>query len=631
MIDIWTILGITLAASLTGLLLLVVKGLFRDKLNARWHYLIWAVFLVRLLVPVGQRLFQTPLALTSAIPLPLFLNYCRYQVSKLAGAALWEDRLFQVYKMGAAALLLYYALAYVWLWLRIRKGEPGGEEIRRQVQKIADKYQVRGCRRIRICSWTFGPFVCGLFRPVLVLPDRWRGKEENLPVESVILHELLHMQYGDVVVNLLLHVIRILNWFNPFLWYILGEIQNDNEALCDQRVLERLNASCHKEYGQTLLDMADQADPPLIGTTHMTGGGRNIRLRLQRMVDLTHVPRKNTLISLCITLILTMACVGYAPREARFETGALATRGQWERMLLRASFYEVSTPQEALYIYMRAFSERNLAYMALVIPEAEREAYEDWALEQHKLGRCLGAGLCDQGEENKYFYQAGEAALEILEFTEEEEEYRVRVGVFPSVRTEEEGDFQLFLRIRKEYGWKIWVTGRAAFEQKEHSYYGSYLEPENQKSLEGELFQAEVSRCRHPSFNTLPFGGIFYLGDQPEGFETCFSQEDWRLRIRLSYLGEEDLRGKQLGIAYGPVEQFPENMRQRISTNGPDSAYSSSDGTGGAVWTLPADWDKTKELTCSIGEQSDWEKIKTWWLGIYVDGQLREEFLWEDN
>lgn len=41
MADIWTILEITLSASLTAGLLLAVKALFRDKLDARWHYLVW--------------------------------------------------------------------------------------------------------------------------------------------------------------------------------------------------------------------------------------------------------------------------------------------------------------------------------------------------------------------------------------------------------------------------------------------------------------------------------------------------------------------------------------------------------------------------------------------------------------
>ena len=41
MTNLWTVLYFTLGITLTGLMLVLFKRLFRDKLSARWHYLVW--------------------------------------------------------------------------------------------------------------------------------------------------------------------------------------------------------------------------------------------------------------------------------------------------------------------------------------------------------------------------------------------------------------------------------------------------------------------------------------------------------------------------------------------------------------------------------------------------------------
>ena len=57
MTNLWTVLYFTLGITLTGLMLVLFKRLFRDKLSARWHYLVWLVLLVRAILPENLRLF----------------------------------------------------------------------------------------------------------------------------------------------------------------------------------------------------------------------------------------------------------------------------------------------------------------------------------------------------------------------------------------------------------------------------------------------------------------------------------------------------------------------------------------------------------------------------------------------
>ena len=69
----------------------------------------------------------------------------------------------------------------------------------------------------------------------------------------MLLHELLHLQYRDVLWGLVLCLARCVHWCNPLLWYCANQAGNDLEALCDQRVLERLEGEERREYGRILL------------------------------------------------------------------------------------------------------------------------------------------------------------------------------------------------------------------------------------------------------------------------------------------------------------------------------------------------------------------------------------------
>ena len=64
--DLLNIFEMFLLSSLIGsvivLMILIIKGLFRNKLNATFHYYLWLILLIKLIIPVGP---QTPLSITN--------------------------------------------------------------------------------------------------------------------------------------------------------------------------------------------------------------------------------------------------------------------------------------------------------------------------------------------------------------------------------------------------------------------------------------------------------------------------------------------------------------------------------------------------------------------------------------
>lgn len=343
--DIWQVIQFSAAASVVAAVILGLKLLFHDKLDARWHYLIWLVLLVRMLVPVQLDKIRTPVSLFGSIPVLRWLGMGERAVHR-AGFDGTAHALFLGYLAGTAAFLLYDLTGYLLLRLRIasaKEGVPGdsgrssifraSEGVCRRVEETAQKYGLKACSQICVQD-TPTPYVCGLWKTALVLTremacrleaqDRAAGAFD--PDEAVIVHELLHRKYKDVPVNFLIRLVRALNWFNPFLWYVTGVVQNDGEALCDQRVLEYLEQKregengYEREYGLLLIRMAEgrERNPAKAGTSNMANSFRNMKTRIRRIADFKKVPPGIGPVTLCITVMLSASSIGYCREESYF-------------------------------------------------------------------------------------------------------------------------------------------------------------------------------------------------------------------------------------------------------------------------------------------------------------------------
>lgn len=433
MYNIWDFLNFTISASIVGLFLLLIKALFHDKLTAKWHYAIWIVLLARLIVPLQNTFITSPLSLLGSVRLNEWMALLQMKaentlqsvfsvpygtVNHVEGALFqWQnysltDWLFVIYIAGVILLSLYFITVYISLRIRIGRGLPADTALSALVRDTAARYNVKSCSNIRICGGFDTPFVCGIIRPVLVIPAHMQAHV----TETMILHELLHLQYKDIWMNFVIHAVRILNWCNPVMWFVLNRIQNDSEAFCDQRVLERIEIEEHKAYGYQLLDLARSKYPTVIGTTTMANGKRNIKRRLKRMVDFSHVPKGHGAAAFCITLLLTLSCVANASMpEPDFDTSNVTDARSMEKMLVNAQLYRTRTPEEALNIFCKALEEGNMGYMALVIPPDEWEEYERWVWEIGKTGddaytALLGEQIFEESgrpildDDNTYLY-----------------------------------------------------------------------------------------------------------------------------------------------------------------------------------------------------------------------------------
>lgn len=325
MTNLWAFLLQTLYVTGVGLLLLAIKTLLKDKLSPRWQYAVWSVLALRILLPAYTGKYYV------LLPLPLWVETAKvmvephwasaytnvYEATQVTSPIPWltgapvslSDWLFLLYVVGVVVTLLWYLLSWIRLCLLLRQGTPVPADVQEQIERIGKTYACKTCRAIELPGLP-SPMVCGVFRPVLALP---KGKTLD---DHVILHELLHLNYKDALQNVFWCFCRALHWCNPIVRLLLNRVGNDMESLCDQRVLERLRGEDRRNYGISLLAMANDKYPRAVGTTSLSNGGKNIAQRIEAIVRFKRYPRGMALASVCVVVVLAASClVGMVDKE----------------------------------------------------------------------------------------------------------------------------------------------------------------------------------------------------------------------------------------------------------------------------------------------------------------------------
>ncbi len=102
------------------------------------------------------------------------------------------------------------------------------------------------------------PVITGLFCPAIFVPARLAHTYTPRQIRYMLLHELKHYRRKDAWMNLLANITRILYWFHPAVRYWLKELSLAREIACDTAVLLLLQKEDYKDYGMTLIRLAEE-------------------------------------------------------------------------------------------------------------------------------------------------------------------------------------------------------------------------------------------------------------------------------------------------------------------------------------------------------------------------------------
>lgn len=307
---------ILLTSSVLILALLALRQLFRRTVSRRMQYALWALVLVRLLVPVNvgtlahnvlsaaepvqaavEKRLETPILYTQddterrpAQLLPGKESQGE-PLSPPSGAAhsAPADEYYTV-TPTYRTVTLSEALTYVWYAGMVGVGAWflfTNLRFARALRKARTPYRVEGCRYpVYLVSALPSPCLFGVLRPAVYLNEKALQNPDAL--RFVIAHEQTHARHLDPLWSLLRGVCLTVYWFDPLVWLAAVLSREDCELACDEGTLRALGADERTAYGKTLLALVpvcDKPQNPLLGATTMTSGKRSLKERITRIAE----------------------------------------------------------------------------------------------------------------------------------------------------------------------------------------------------------------------------------------------------------------------------------------------------------------------------------------------------------
>lgn len=96
------------------------------------------------------------------------------------------------------------------------------------------------------------PYAVGIFHAKIVIPKVIAERFEIGEIQTILLHEQVHIQLGHLVFYFLWDILRILLWPNLLLTYCMKYFRGDMEDICDRVTIRKSGGDAY-EYGQALL------------------------------------------------------------------------------------------------------------------------------------------------------------------------------------------------------------------------------------------------------------------------------------------------------------------------------------------------------------------------------------------
>ncbi len=136
---------------------------------------------------------------------------------------------------------------------RNSSSEPHGV-LKDVLEKLKSQLEIASEVTLRLSSRIAVPMVVGIFKPVILFPVAYVNQMEIREVESILIHELVHIKRNDFLFNLIQQFIKTFLFFNPAIWWMSTQMNKSREYCCDD-VVERLMHS-NKSYVKALYKIA---------------------------------------------------------------------------------------------------------------------------------------------------------------------------------------------------------------------------------------------------------------------------------------------------------------------------------------------------------------------------------------
>lgn len=333
------LLKTSLLGSIAILAMLVLKPLWRERYRAKTRCWLWLALAVFLLLPVDFSVKNAPVQAAPPKDYTLFVGTDKTTIqstdnlfgdmAEKSGQSPSAVRdtiiqrpvtnpeqkttryipvttiLFYGYLAGAAAFLLYQGLSYAHFRRTVRrwKRDVARADYAAMLSDTARDLGVSAPEMI-VCEAISTPAVTGLLRPRLLLPHEHYDVQE---LRYILRHELCHLKRRDMLLKLVLLSANAMHWFNPVVYLMLRQADEDIELACDSAATDGLELPERAAYSRTLLAAVQSSVRALPATTCFGGTVERLKRRITNVLG-AQKKRGLGIVALVLALTLTAGC-----------------------------------------------------------------------------------------------------------------------------------------------------------------------------------------------------------------------------------------------------------------------------------------------------------------------------------
>ncbi|QEE26561.1 TIGR03435 family protein [Terriglobus albidus] len=154
-----------------------------------------------------------------------------------------------------------------------------------------------------LTSCRIEPGIVGIFRPVLLLPEKIMDRLPAAQLRSILAHEICHVRRRDNLTAAIHMVVEAIFWFHPAVWWIERRLIDEREQACDEAVLQLGNDA--EVYAEGILNVCKfYTESPIACMSGVTGA--QLKERILRIMT------KQAALKLGVGRKLLLSAVGIA-------------------------------------------------------------------------------------------------------------------------------------------------------------------------------------------------------------------------------------------------------------------------------------------------------------------------------
>ena len=325
----------TIYLSITGLFIMLFKFIFKNKISAKYHLLIWIILLVRVAVPflpqsnvsVFNSLKIDEQAVKQSMRYTVNVNQSEdkeYEIESITQTSPQSqtitdtDNKYQstekytirfdviaiiVWISGTVLLLGYFVVVLKVFKHKLKKSRKECDE---DTQNLLYNLRVEmGIpRKVTVYFADTTPLLTGIIKPVVYLPYQCKNDD----AKKSLVHELCHLKNYDIIWSTIATLMLCFNWYNPIMWIAFYMFKRDLEVFCDERTLRYLDNK--QEYAMLLLKTATGRKGNFVfGTTSLQSGKADVKRRISYMAKFKKPTLKTAVIAMVIVFAISLSCL----------------------------------------------------------------------------------------------------------------------------------------------------------------------------------------------------------------------------------------------------------------------------------------------------------------------------------